>query len=113
MALTKDQILAANDVKAEAFDVPEWGGEINIRPITWADRVTLLAKRNDGHIDDITLIALCLVDDAGKTLFTLEDVAALQTKSHAVLMRVRDKVIAINGMSDDSKAKKEADEKKD
>jgi hypothetical protein len=31
MALTKDEILAAPDLKPELVDVPEWGGSVWLR----------------------------------------------------------------------------------
>jgi hypothetical protein len=37
-SLTKDEILEAADLSTKAVDVPEWGGSVNVRTMTGADR---------------------------------------------------------------------------
>ena len=34
MLLTRDAILAAADIQTETVPVPEWGGEVAVRPLT-------------------------------------------------------------------------------
>ena len=36
MALTREQILEADDLPTESLDVPEWGGEVLIRALNGA-----------------------------------------------------------------------------
>ena len=37
-ALTRDEILGADDLKTESVKVPEWGGTVLVRELTGAER---------------------------------------------------------------------------
>jgi len=92
MTLSKEQILATS-IPQEAVDVPEWGGKVNIRGLSASERddyeQSLVEVGPDGrtrvkktqHNVRASLVARCLVDEAGKRLFTDADVAALGEKS--------------------------------
>ena len=106
--LTKDQILECNDLKSEAVDVPEWGGQVLVRTMTGADRDQFEASMMEALPDgtrrpDLTnlrtkLVALTLVDEAGNRLFEPQDVVRLAMKSAAALERVFTVAQRINGM---------------
>ena len=48
------------------------------------------------------LLALTLVDETGKRLFTIDDVEALRAKSAKVLDRLTRIALRVNGMSDEA-----------
>lgn len=79
--LTKDQIVAAVDIKTELVDVPEWGGAVAVRGLTGLERdafeqtmvrVDEAGKRQpDLSNMRAKLCAACIVDgETGDRLFT-------------------------------------------
>jgi hypothetical protein len=95
--LTKEAVLAAQDVHYEVVPVPEWGGDIRIRSMTGADRdaweTWLVQNRSDDGKANLAnlrarLAMLCCVDADGNRLFSEADVAALGAKSAKALDRV-------------------------
>jgi hypothetical protein len=104
MTLTRDAILAADDLKTTAVDVPEWGGEVTVSEMSGEAR-----ERYEGMLFDKSgkmtegclrarLVAASVVDDAGALLFSPSDVDALARKSAQALHRVYDAALRINGM---------------
>jgi hypothetical protein len=97
MTLSRDQILAANDLEVREVDVPEWGGTVKVRPLNGAERDRFEAslrkerRRADGkegtelvaNTDNMRakLVARAVVDDDGKRVFTDADINALGEKS--------------------------------
>jgi hypothetical protein len=119
MSLSREQILNAEDIKTELVPCPEWGGDVRIRVLTLTElqqwrrsnlsRVTYRDKdgkpMNDYVADpdkvltsDVRLICISAIDDAGKPLFTPEDVDRLMKKSAAPLARLAMRTIEISGV---------------
>lgn len=79
--LTREAILAAQDLKSEDVDVPEWGGSIRIRTMTGAERDKLLTGLTgaDGkfqaHGYRTRLLACCIVDEGGHPLFSADELS--------------------------------------
>lgn len=115
MALTRDQILEASDLKTEEVEVPEWGGTVRVRTLTGADRdafeASLVTTSPDGtrkpNLSNMRtkLVALTVVDDAGSRIFDVSDVDRLASKSAAAINRVYEAAERINGIG----AKQEAE----
>jgi hypothetical protein len=116
MALTRDQILEANDLKTEEVQVPEWGGSVKIRTMTGADRnafeASMVTTSPDGtRKADMSnlkakLCAVTIVGDDGNLLFSADEVGRLAMKSAAALERVFDAAQALNALG--AKAEDEA-----
>jgi hypothetical protein len=92
--LSREQILAAQDLASEEISVPEWGGSVRVRMMTGAERDALGAsllgadKKVDMSQYRIRLLAACLVDEAGQPLFGPDEVGLLGAKSGVALDRV-------------------------
>lgn len=108
--LTRDAILAVQDLVIEPLEVPEWGGTVHLRSMTAGERdrfealVTGPAGGEAGtptRLENIRahLAALTLCDPAGQPLFTPEDVAALAGKSAAAMDRVFEAASRLNGLT--------------
>ena len=106
--LTKSAILAADDLKTEDVDVPEWGGTVRVCAFSGRERDAFEASlvRGDGKDRkvDLTnmrarLVALTVVDDSGQKVFTQDDVDLLGAKSGAALDRVFSVAQKLNGLS--------------
>ena len=109
MLLTKDAILAANDLVTEDVEVPEWGGTVRVRAISGAERdafeqaiVTRKGKNVTTNLANIRakMVALCVVDENGQRLFADKDVLLLGTKSAAALDRVFTVAQQLAGLTD-------------
>jgi len=111
MMLTKEQILSADDRKSEVVEVPEWGGSVRVsvmsakaRDMYDASLIKIIGKKVEQDITNARakLLAACIVDDHGKTLFSSADVEALGEKSTIALERVAKVAARINGLTEEA-----------
>ena len=108
MMLNRETILAANDLKPETVEVPEWGGSVYVRMLTGSERdafeqsiVTGRGKNRTTVMENIRarLCVLCLCDESGGRLFSDDDIDALGDKSAAALDRLFAVAQRVNGLS--------------
>ena len=106
--LSKTAILAANDLKSEDVEVPEWGGAVRVRSFTGRERDAFEASmvRGEGRDRkvDLTnmrarLVGLTVIDETGQRLFTDDEVDLLGAKSGAALDRIFAIAQKLNGLS--------------
>lgn len=113
--LTRDQILAANDLLTERVKVPEWSANGNkedavviVRGMTGTERNHLEASvvRGQGRDASVNIenlyarmVSICVVDENGKRLFSDSDIGALGGKSAVALARVMEVVQRLSGMT--------------
>lgn len=111
--LTREQILAVQDIGTEIVPVPEWGGEVKVRGLNAKERVEIAstAMDADGKIDNehalemlVKLPLLCMVDESGAQLFTADDVERMQSKSSEALNRVFEAVLRLSALTDEVQA---------
>lgn len=122
MALSRDGILGAVDIKTEKVFVKEWGDEVIIRGLTGEEldafqgSVRQFRPTFDGKgmepvlVQDnmrAKLLVKCIVDEAGERLFTDQDASALGAKNGAVIDRLYDIASALSGLSEEEKAELE------
>lgn len=93
LALTKERILAADDMKRESVDIPEWGGIVYVRTMTGTERDTwermmIAAKDKTSYPLRASLCALCICDDVGNRIFAVDEIDSLGEKSSAALDRI-------------------------
>ena len=109
MALTREQILDAQDLQTTSVDIPDWGGSVNVRVMTAHERSRLEMHVNTANkgrhngrggleVFREMLTVECVVDDDGNKLFTRDDVSKLSKKSSRALDAVADVAMQINGM---------------
>lgn len=98
--LTRDQILAAQDVQTSEVEVPGWGGICLLQEIPISEQglhhgyAQNLIKQM--HVD---LIVRAMVDKSGKKIFVPADAATLVKKSAEVLRELYEQCLRVNGMS--------------
>jgi hypothetical protein len=106
MALSRDAILAMDDIKTVPVTVPEWNNEVVlIRGLTGAQRDEFEAtnRRNgDQNLTNVRarFLVRCIVNDGGVRIFADQDAAALGKKSSAAIDRLWDVATDLNGSSD-------------
>lgn len=105
--LGRHDIDAASDKQATAIPVPEWGGEVLIRPISALERETweneVLRRQKAGEPCNTLraeLVAIALVDDTGKPLYTREEAILLATRDAGPIDRIFEYIRARAGISD-------------
>ncbi len=108
MALSKEQILAAQDLPREEVAVPEWGGTVFVRMLTAAERdaweVSNIRLEEGGkatpNLDNRSarLVALCAVDEEGNRLFSLEEAEQLGAKAARAVARLYAAAERLNGL---------------
>ena len=93
--LTKEQILAADDLKTETVPVPEWGGEVTVRTMTAAEygrfEQTIISTGDEQKdLSDIRarLCSMTIVNEEGEKIFSEDDIIELGKKSAGALNRV-------------------------
>lgn len=105
MELDAESILAADDLKSEQVDVPEWGGHVFVRVMKGHERDSFEASIMKGQGIDYQKIrakmaVLVLCDSKGKRLFGQKHINDLAEKSAAALDRVFEVAQRINRITD-------------
>jgi len=106
-ALSREDILKADDRRIEVVEVPEWGGTVRVRSMTGAER-----DQFEGEVLDIRrggvelkranfrarLVVRTVVGDDDKPMFSPGDIEALGAKSAGALDRVIAVAMRLNGL---------------
>lgn len=107
--LTREAILAADDLPTKEVPVPRWGGSVRVRSMTGCERdqfeAEIVASRRDGKVSPgnvrARFVAMCVIDEAGNNVFTANDIEALGRKSAATLDKVYQEILSFNALSED------------
>lgn len=108
MTLSKDQILAAEDIPTKDVEVPEWGGSVRMRGLTGSERdayeSSLFQQRGEKRIlrtenARARLVAMCIVDEDGERMFSDAEAKDLGRKSGKVLDRLFDEARKLSGLT--------------
>ena len=102
--LSHDDILAADDLKTAIVNVPEWGGDVQVRELTAAQKMEVgtWAMREDGTVNveragDVPILAATY----GLGL-SRDKMAAIGAKNATAVERIAEKVMAMSGMEVDA-----------
>lgn len=107
--LTRDAILAAQDLPSADVEVPEWGGTVRVRALTGTERDAFEASIVDASAKGAKvntrnmrakLVAASVVDEQGNRIFSDTDIVALGRKSAAALNRVFEVAQRLSGLSE-------------
>lgn len=106
MALTAEDILAADDLGLKKVHIKEWGGDVYIRVMSVGERDEYermwIGKKEVGVENFRTqYLARVLCDEKGKLLFTRDQVIALANKSGAVMGKLFDEAMRHNRMTEE------------
>ncbi len=104
--LTREAILALKDLPEKEIEVPEWGGSVRIRSLTLSERFRWLKLQTENEGDygavlrlaSLPMITWAMIDDAGKPLFTEEDVSALDGKNPDAIQKIHAEILKISGI---------------
>jgi len=101
--LSKAAIVAAEDLKHEDVDVPEWGGTVRVRVMTGTERDafrTAIAAAGDLPVGrfSVILLASTLIGEDGALLFTPEEIDQLAEKSGSSIDKPAVVAMRLNGL---------------
>lgn len=109
--LSRESILAADDIQFEEVDCKEWGGKVLVRSLDGRQRADWQQASIQGNGKNqtvnfrqttIKLVALGVVDPTTKRpLFGNADIAALSQKNSAPLERIAEVVMRLSGIGDE------------
>lgn len=107
MAL-KDKIFAAEDIRTEPMEVPEWGVTLHLAPLSgdqrnqyelaYSDNCDENGRLRSTSALEITGLILGCRDEDGQSVFSEKDGAALGKKNSQVITRVFDRIAEISGL---------------
>lgn len=106
--LSRDAILKKATLPTEDVSVPEWGGTVRVQALTGAQRdayeasmVEQRGKERKINMRNVRakLVALSVVDEQGKRVFTDADVQALGDLNASALDRVFSVAQRLSGLS--------------
>ena len=106
MALSREQILDADDLRTQEVDVPEWGGTVILRELRGRERDAFeegsLDKQRNVSMTNMRarLVALSAIDEEGERLFTAKDAEALGAKSATALNRCFEAACRLSGITE-------------
>lgn len=106
--LTRDAILAVQDLPTKDVTVKAWGGTVRVRSLTGAERdafeVAMLSARQQGQLSPGNIraryAAMCIIDQTGAQLFSPSDIETLGGKSAQALDQVYQAILELNALSD-------------
>jgi hypothetical protein len=111
MYLSKDAILAAEDLETRDVPVPEWGGTVRLKALSGRERDAYEAscmqdRGKQGMVRNLLnvrakLVARAIVDDKGERVFADTDANALGQKSAAALDRLFEIAAEMSRLSED------------
>jgi hypothetical protein len=108
--LSRDAILAADDIQVEDVEVPEWGGIVRVRGLSGTERDAFEAASLQGRGKNVQvnlrnlrarLVQKAVVDERGELLFRPVDVEQLGRKSAAALQRLFEPAARLSGLTED------------
>jgi len=106
MALSKAQILAADDMGLKEVEVSEWGGSVFLRVMTVGERDSyendwMINKSKGVENFRSKFLQRVLCDEKGELLFTASEIDLLANKSARVITRIWDAAMKHNALTDD------------
>lgn len=101
--LSREAILAAQDMKREYVDVPEWGGGVYVSTTSARAGLEILYREiKEGEDPAVTglgiLLARTITDEAGVTIFKEDDIPALLARSKAAVDRLVEVALRLNNL---------------
>ena len=109
IALSLDAILAADDLGRETLEVPEWGGTVTVRGLSFAEWSAIRSEATVGEsIDEQLITAGLLSKGLVSPAVTADQAKLLMGKSTASLNLVAGAVIKLSNLGEDAVAEAQA-----
>jgi hypothetical protein len=100
--LTRDEILALDDLPRQEVKIPEWKGSVYVRALTGEERDKLERMITKDSVSRAGIVALCVVDEKGERLFKEADVAKLAGKHGRALEKIVNAALRFNALTEEA-----------
>lgn len=94
--LTVEQIVAVDDTKYATVNVPEWGGAIKLRSLSYGEQLNIAETVGDGGEYE----PLILIASIAEPVLDAESAAALLGKAPGPVKRIVEAIDALNASDD-------------
>jgi hypothetical protein len=109
MALTLEQIIAAEDIGTEEIEMPEWGGTVKIRGLGYGEWVDIRSAATiGGEQDERVFVRLMFAGALVDPVVTPEQADLLGAKSANAVNRLVMRIMEISHITDDAVKEAEA-----
>jgi len=100
--LTREEVLAVDDLPQETLEVPGWGGEIVVRGLTRGEAYEArdAAKRDDDTADLLAYDMQVFLKGVVEPKFTKADIAKLKGKSAGMMELVTTRIMALSSVNE-------------
>lgn len=99
--LSAEDIIGSVDIKEEAYEVPEWGGSVKLRPFTKEQQQAMRKKAMvNGELDSDYLEMLLLQEGMLEPKLTDEQLIQVKQKSANVIDNIIRKITAMSGVTE-------------
>lgn len=106
--ITREQILALDDLGTEVVNVPAWGGPVRVRGMTMRelDLYVDLVTHDDSAKPSIRarVLTWCIVDDQGRPIFQAGDELVVERRSNKVTAPLWAAICRLSGLTEEAKA---------
>ncbi len=101
MLLSKETILAADDLPTDVVEVPQWGGSVKVRGMTVGerDRFEDMIRTKGMSALRATMAGMCIIDEDGKRLFNDIEINKLAAKSAEALDVIVEVASRLSGLT--------------
>lgn len=99
MTLSRDDILKRPDLVS--VDVPEWGGEVLLRPLSAKASMAIIGDDQPQSAVAAKLIVASLVDASGERLFSDDDVTIVEDLAAKAVLGLSREIMRLNGFGRD------------
>jgi len=118
--LSRDDILQTQGIRTDEVDVPEWGGKVLVRELSATEVTQIGFGMADGEGKKIKvdlaklgeyiphILAWCIVDENLDSVFDLDSVKRLASKSVAPVQRIIAKIMDLSDLSSDEEDEEES-----
>lgn len=97
----RKRILAANDIKVEPIEIPEWGGTYYVKVMSGTERDQFEESYAEQKMKAfrVRFLVVALCDEKGERVFGDDDAAELGKKSSVVINRVFEVAWKVNAFT--------------
>ena len=97
----RDKIFAANDLRTEEVNIPEWGVTVCVYELTAGERERISSRSDTAEPHELIAetVIMGVRDSEGVRIFSSEDKGMLLDKSYGVLDRLYSKILALSGVA--------------
>lgn len=103
--LTKEQIRNAKDIKTKVLNIPEWGGDITIKALTFKEftDINIGGQGPNKTTDNNALAIATFIEGVCEPKYERKEAGELQERNGSVITRIVSEIMKLSGFGIDQK----------